>query len=132
MIYFGRPIHELSTAHIPGPTACMTQMLGFGQIGLATSELPFRFLCNRKIHHRPNKLDAARSISRSTSHGMDIFHRAIRHQQSILMVEILSVAGRAIDGLLHGSAIFRMGALDNKFHGRFRGSVTLEDSEGFL
>ncbi len=93
----------------------MTQMLGFGQIGLAASQLPFRLLCNRDIRHRPNKFDATRCISRSASHGMDIFHRAIRHQQSIFMVEILSVAGRAIDGLLHGSAIFRMGALHNKF-----------------
>src|ERR1700736_5933511 len=49
---------DLSTAHIPGPTARMTQMLGFGQVGLAASQLPFRFLCNRNIRHRPKKLDA--------------------------------------------------------------------------
>src|SRR3977135_2551320 len=55
-VYFGRPIRPFSTAHIPGPTACMTQMLGFGQIGLAPSQLPFRFLCNRNIRPCPNKL----------------------------------------------------------------------------
>src|SRR5258706_1566659 len=59
VVYFGRPIHELSTPHIPGPTACMTQMLGFGQIGLATSQLPFRLPCNRNIRHRPDKLDVS-------------------------------------------------------------------------
>jgi hypothetical protein len=48
------------------------------------------------------------------------------------MVETLSVAGRLPDGLLHASAIFRMGALENKFQGRFRRSVALEDSEGFV
>src|ERR1700694_3614791 len=73
VIYFGRPIHELSTAHIPGPTACMTQMLGFGQIGLATSQLPLRVLCNRNVRHGPNKRDSPRCISRSTSLGMEIF-----------------------------------------------------------
>src|SRR3979411_1051528 len=107
-------------------------MLGFGQIGLAASQLPFRFLYNRNIRHCPNNRDAASPFSPSTSHGMDIFHRAIRHQQSIFMVEILSVAGRAIDGLLHGSTIFRMGALDNELYGWFRRRVTLKDSKGFL
>ena len=48
------------------------------------------------------------------------------------MIEILSVAGSAIDGLLHGSAIFRMGALDNKFDSRFRRSIILEDSKGLI
>src|ERR1700730_4020198 len=130
--YFGRSIRELSTAHIPGPTARMTQMLGFGQVGLAASQLPFRFLCNRNIRHRPKKLDAARWISRRTRDGLDVFHRAIRQQQSIFVVEILSVAGRLIDGLLHGGAVFRMGTLENKFQGRFRRPVALEDSEGLL
>src|ERR1700687_4756977 len=63
---------------------------------------------------------------------MDIFHRAIRHQQSIFMVEILSVAGRLIDDLSYGNAVFRMGALDNKFRGRLRRPVTSKDSEGLL
>ena len=74
VVYFGRSINELSTAHIPGPTARMTQMLGFGQIVLATSQLAFRFLRNRHIRHRPDKLDAAGRISCSTSHRMDVFH----------------------------------------------------------
>jgi hypothetical protein len=98
----------------------MTEMLGFGQIGLATSQLPLRFLRDRDIRYRSNKLDATRHISHRSSHGMDIFHRAIRHQQSVLMVEVLPFTGRVIDGLLHGSAIFRMHALDNQFQSRFR------------
>ena len=48
------------------------------------------------------------------------------------MVEILSVAGRLIDGLLHGSAIFRMGALENEFQGRFRRPVASKYSESLL
>src|ERR1700730_3421265 len=66
------------------------------------------------------------------SHGMNIFHRAVRHQQTMFMVEILSLARGAIDGLLHGSAIFRMGALDDKFHGRLRRPVTSKYSESLV
>src|ERR1700694_4789359 len=60
VVYFGRPVHEISAAHVPGPTASMTQMLGFGQIGLATSQLPFRLLRYRNIRHRPDELGATR------------------------------------------------------------------------
>src|ERR1700720_1730149 len=74
VVHFGRPIPELATAPIPGPTACLTQMLGFGQIGLATSQLPFRLLGSRNINPRPNELDAVRRFFRSTSHSMNIFH----------------------------------------------------------
>ena len=110
----------------------MTQTLGFGQIGFAASELTLRLLCNRNIRHRPDKLDVAPRVSFSTSDGVNVFRRAIRHQQSIFMVELFSVARPAIDGLLHGSAIFRMGALDNKLQGRFRRPITSEDSESLV
>ena len=71
-------------------------------------------------------------ISRRASHGMNVFHRAIRHQQSVFMIEILSIAGGLPDGFLHGSAIFRMGPLENKFQGRFHRLVALEDLEGLV
>ena len=110
----------------------MTQMLGFGQIGFAASQLPFRFPCSRNIRYRSNKLDTARFISPPARHGMDIFHCAIRHQQSIFVIEVLSVDGSSVNGLLHGGAIFWMGAFDNKFHGRFCRPVNLEDTKCFI
>ncbi len=131
-IDFSRPIHELPTAHIPGPTAAMTQPLAFGQIGFAASQLPFRFPCSRYIHHRPNKLDTARRISRTARHGMEVFDCAIRHQQSIFVIEVISVDGSTVNGPLHGGAVFRMGALDNKFQGRFCRSVNLKNTVGFV
>ena len=88
-------------------------MLGFGQIGFAAAQLLFGFLCNRDIRHRPKKLDAAGWIPRHTSHSVDIFHRTARHQQSKLMIIVISVDGDTVDGLLERSAIFRMRALDN-------------------
>src|ERR1700739_1109227 len=118
--------------HIPGPTARVTEMLGFGQIGLATSQLPLRFPCSGTIRYRSNELDSTRFISRRASHGTDILHRAIRHQQPVFMIEIPALAARVIDGLLHSSAIFRMGALDYAFHGRPRLSVQLEYPKRFI
>src|SRR4029077_13891652 len=80
VIYVSGPIHDLPAAHIEGPAACMTQMLGFGQIGLAAPQLPLRFLCNRDIRYRSKKFDATRRSSRRPSYGMNISCRAIRHQ----------------------------------------------------
>src|ERR1700684_3996535 len=85
-------------ANIPGPATCMAKILGFGQIGLATSQLPLRFHCYRNIRDRPKKLDAAGSILRHTSHGADIFHRAVRHQQSKFVIIVLSIDGDTLDG----------------------------------
>src|SRR6266478_10124066 len=132
VVYFGRPIRPLSTTHIPDPTACMTQMLSFGQIGLAAPQFPIRLPCNRNIRYRPDKLDAIRIVSGSAGYGMDMFHRAVRHQQSKLMVVVISIDGGTFNCLLHGGTIFRMRALDNKFHGWFRRPVTAEDSEGLV
>ena len=49
---------------------------------------------------------------------MDMFHRAVRHQQAILMRKILHVSGLTVDGLLHGSTIVPMGTLNNDVGGR--------------
>ena len=131
-VHSGRPIRPLSASYIPGPTACTTQTLGFGQIGIAASQLPLRLLCNGNVGHRAHKLDIAGRISHGASHRLDIFHRPIRHKQSMFLVEILSVAGRAIDGRLHGSAILRMGTLNYEFHGRYNRRVASKNSESLV
>src|SRR5690349_10657709 len=66
------------------------------------------------------------------SHNVDMFDRAIRHQQAMFKIKILSVLRRTFDGLSHEGRVFRMNPLENKFRGRFRRSVILEDSKGFL
>src|SRR6267378_1805254 len=66
------------------------------------------------------------------SHDMDMFHRAIRHQQSIFKIKILPILRRAVEDLFHKGRVFRMNTLEHTFHGRCRGSVILEDSVGFL
>jgi len=44
---------------------------------------------------------------------VDVLDRAVRHQQSILVIELLAVARRLLDDHLHGGAIFGVGALNN-------------------
>jgi hypothetical protein len=132
VVHPSRSIRERATADIPGPTTCSAQTLGFSQIGLATSQLPFRFPYNRHIRHRPKKLDVAGSFPRGVRNGVEVFHGAIRHQQSIFMVEILAATGSLFEGPLHGGAIFSVGALEKKLQARFRRSVVLQDSERFI
>jgi hypothetical protein len=48
------------------------------------------------------------------------------------VVEILSIDGSMVNGLLHGGAIVRMSALDYEFYGWSSGPIALEDSKGFL
>jgi len=66
------------------------------------------------------------------SHNVDMFDGTIGHQQAIFMFKILSILRRALDGLFHEGRVFRMNPLEKKFHSRFRCSVVLEDSKGFL
>ena len=63
---------------------------------------------------------------------MDMGDGTIRHQQSMFNIKILALVRRVLDGLFHEGRVFRMNPLENKVHGRCRGSVVLEDVKGFL
>ncbi len=79
------------------------------------------------------KLDAARCISRGTSHGMDIFHRAIRHQQSILMVVVISPSMDArsmVSCTAARSSGWARWTINST--GRFRRPVTSKDPESLV
>ena len=73
-----------------------------------------------------------RCIPRRMSHGVDVPHRTVRHQQSVFMIKIGSGAGCGIDCPLHRSPIVRMRPLENDFQGWFCRWVTSEDSERFV
>src|ERR1700674_2572632 len=66
------------------------------------------------------------------SHNVDMFDRTIRHHQAIFMLKILSILRSTLNGLFHRGRVFRMNPLEDQFDGRFRRSVVLEDSKGFL
>src|ERR1700738_2442408 len=66
------------------------------------------------------------------SHHMDIFDGTIWHHQAIFMLKILSILRRALNCLSHRGSVFRMNPLEDKFDGRYRRSVVLEDPKGFV
>jgi len=63
---------------------------------------------------------------------MDIFDGTIRHQQSMSKIKILPIMRRALDFFVSRGRVFRMNPFENKFQGRSRRSVVLEDSKGFV
>ncbi len=66
------------------------------------------------------------------SDNMDIFDGTLWHNQAISMFKILPILRCVLDGLFHKGRVVRMNPLEKKFHSRFRCSVVLEDSKGFL
>src|SRR5882762_9842752 len=125
-------MHGLSSRDLPNPAPRMREPLRFRQITFASPQRLFRLLVPGGVHHRSNKLEFSRLISFSMSHNVDMFDGTIRHQQSVFKIKVLSILGRALDYLFHKGCVFRMEPLESKFHGRFRSSVVLEDSKGFL
>src|SRR5882762_3577246 len=122
----------VSSRYLPSPTPCMREPLRFRHVTLAPAQRFFRPLCCSDVHHRSNKLDAARYIVQGMSHNVDIFDGTIRHQQTMFKIKILPTLRRAPDGLSHEGCVFRMNPLDDLFHARFHRSVVLEDSKGFF
>src|SRR6266853_991798 len=92
----------------------------------------FRFLRCGDVHHRSNKVEAARFIAQGMSDNTDIFYGTIRHQQAMFKIKIAPILQSTLNCLLRGSRVFRMNPLDDKFDGRYRRLVILEDSKGFL
>src|SRR5713226_3091193 len=111
-------MQRLSSPYAPNPTPHMREPLRFRQITLAPPQRFFRLLCCGDVHHRSNKLDAARYIVQGMRHNVDIFDGAVRHQQSKFKIKILPILRRALDCLFHAGRVFRMSSLENKFHGR--------------
>ncbi len=96
------------------------------------SNLVFRLLGHRDVHHRSNKLDAAGLIVEDVSYDVDIFDGAIRHHQAIFMLKILPALRRPLNGLFHQGGVFRVHTLEHEFHRRGGRSIVMKDSIGFL
>ena len=84
------------------------------EVRLRFMQLRFGPPAGGNVRHGSDKFDLARRICYGMRGGMDMFDRAVRHQQSISMLEVLPVAGRAVDGLFHARTIFWMNALKDR------------------
>ena len=103
---------------------------------LDLAESPFqggpRFLMLSHVHHRTRELEAARFIAQGTSHDVDVPDGAIRHQQSMLEIDVLPRLRRPVDRLLHPGSVFGVNPLEDAFDGRCGRAVVLEDSKGLV
>ena len=99
---------------------------------LRLMQLLFGSLARRDVRHRADKFDAAGCIRYRMRRGMDMFDRAVGHQQPIFVIEILAVAGRAVDGLLHARPIVGMNALKDRVEADRRRLVVAEYPEGLV
>ena len=63
---------------------------------------------------------------------MNVLDRAIRHQQSIFVIEILPIAGCAVHRSLHESTVFWMNTLKDRVDSGGARLVIAKNSEAFL
>ncbi len=92
----------------------------------------FGLLCRGDVHHRSDELDEARFVAQGMSDDMDMLHRAVGHQQPILVIEVPLILRGTLDRLLDEGDVFRVDPLQDEVHGRNRRSVVLEDSIGLV
>src|SRR5216684_2340487 len=124
--------YDCARCNIMSPAARVAQFLRLKQRFFTAAQLFLRALALGGVHHRSDKLELTRLISFSMSHNVDMFDRTIRHHQAIFMLKILSILRSTLNGLCHQGRVVRMNPLEDTFDGRYRRSVVLEDSKGFL
>src|SRR5262245_44633582 len=84
------------------------------------------------VHHRSDKLDAARFISYGMRHHVDIFDETIRHPQATGLFKSFALLRRAFASLLHQGRVVRMHPVERTLHGWLRRAVVSEDAKRFL
>ena len=115
-----------------GELAQRSHARDMGEVRLRFMQLRFGALAGGDVRHRPDKFDVTRRIRYGMRGGMDMFDRAVGHQQSISVREVLPVAGRAVHGLLHARTIIRVDALNDCFELDGGGLVVAKYSKCFL
>lgn len=60
---------------------------------------------------------------------MEVPDGGIRHQQSMLEIDVFPRLRRPVDRLLHPVSVLRVNALEDTFDGRYGRAVVLEDSK---
>ena len=74
----------------------------------------FRALARGNVHDRAHELQVARLVLYGVGHDMKMLHRAVRHQQAMLEIEILAIARRTVDDFLREREVVRMHALQHQ------------------
>jgi hypothetical protein len=102
------------------------------ELGLSSVQLLLSLFRRGEIHQRANEFQLAPMISYNMGNDMNVFDRAIRHQQSIFIIEILPLPRCAVDRPLHESPVFRMHTLKDHVDSDGARLVISKNSEAFL
>src|SRR5580704_14902517 len=109
-IGFLRP-DGFSCIGLPPKAACMTELLGFSQIGLTSPGRLFRNLTFRDVHDRADNLFVARLVPNGMRKIMKMLYRTIRHQQPMLPVKLMSALHCTPKNVCEKAHIVRMRSL---------------------
>ena len=81
---------------------------------LAVTHRFFRALARGHVHDRAHELQVARLVLYGVGDDTKMLHRAVRHQQAMLEIEILTTARRTVDDLPRDREVVRMHALQHQ------------------
>src|SRR5580700_2102879 len=112
--------HDLSCIRFPPKAACLTQSLGFGEIGFASPDRFFRHFTFRDIRDRADNFVVAGLVSNAMCKIMKMLDRTIRHQQAMLPVKVMSALRCTFKNLCETAHIVRMRSLQYQIACRFR------------
>src|ERR1700720_3970623 len=114
------------------PATCMAQALRFEQLGFALAQFRFRLLGCGHVRYGAHKFEIlSRSLQRAT-YDVDVLHRTVRHQQTILKIKIRSRFGRTVASLLYAIPVVGMNSLHGPFQRGLGCSIVFENFVGLL
>src|ERR1700730_4779899 len=114
------------------PAACMAQSLRFEQLCFAVAQFRFRLLCSGHVGYGAHKFEILSRSPQRATYDVDVLHRTIRHQQTILKIKIRSHFGRTVASLLYAVPIVGMNSLHDPFQRGLGYSIVFENFVGLL
>src|ERR1700690_2490437 len=109
----------------------MAESLRFGQISFAAPDSFFRTLAFGNIHYSADQFDKLSVFSDTVSDRAHEFHRAVRHYQPVLKINLISFLCLGKGRIPH-LKIVRMNTVANQFVCWFNREVKTADAISFL
>src|SRR6266481_682356 len=129
-VTFLRPVPDI-LVWTPCPASRLAEFLRLGKIGLALTQLLLRALAVGDIPYSADQFDKLPVLLDTVSNRVQEFHRAVRHYQPMLEINLFAFRG-PVKGLLPHLKVVRMDSVTNQFVCRFDRGVETADAISFL
>src|SRR5439155_26671717 len=106
-VTFLRPIPDVGVG-TPGPTACVTEPLCFGQVGFTALQLLSQLFLLSYIHSDAKKPFENPVVEDWNTNASNIANRAVRSNDPLLCVATGTLLTHPLYGLCHEVAVLRM------------------------